>query len=87
MNRVPKRSVSEVTRALIWDRWGRGLNAAGIARDLNVRRIRVHSVIHWHGGIRPLNAIALSARSKPPSGRRSLEGSWRVAPCVRSPDI
>ena len=53
MNRVPKRSVSEATRALIWDRWGQGLNAARIARDLNVRKVRVHSVIHWHGGIRP----------------------------------
>jgi hypothetical protein len=53
MRRVPKRSTSEATRALIWDRWGRGLNAANIARDLDVRPIRVTSIIQWHGGIRP----------------------------------
>ena len=51
--RYPTKSTSEENRARIWDRWGKGLNMAEISRTLGIRPIRVRSVIHWDGGIRP----------------------------------
>lgn len=53
MRRLPKRGPAEAIRSQIWDRWEAGLCMGDIARTLQVRGIRVRSIIQWHGGIRP----------------------------------
>lgn len=47
------RAVAETTRAQVWDRWEEGLGLAEISRALDVRPIRVCSIVAAGGGIRP----------------------------------
>jgi len=53
MRKLPKRGTAEAIRRQIWDQWEAGLCMADIARTLQVRAVRVSSIIQWHGGIRP----------------------------------